>query len=36
MGLKCNKVLKSKVYPNSIKGLIDIKLCKDFSLTYLD
>ncbi len=35
MGLKYNKVLKSRVYPNLIEGLMDIKLYKDLSLTYL-
>jgi len=35
MGLKYSKVLRSRVYPNLVKGLTDIKLCKDFSFTYL-
>ena len=35
MGLKRSKVLRSRVYPNSVEGLADIKLYKDLSLTYL-
>ena len=35
MGLKRGKVLRSRVYPNLIKGLIDIKLYEDLSPTYL-
>ena len=35
MGLKYNKILRFRVYPNSVKGLADIKLYKDLSLTYL-
>ena len=35
MGLKYSKVLRSRVYPNLIKGLTDIKLYKDLSPTYL-
>ena len=35
MGLKRNKVLRSRVYPNLVEGLVDIKLYKDLSLTYL-
>ena len=34
MSPKHSKVLKSRVYPNLVKGLADIKLYKDFSLTY--
>ena len=35
VSLKYSKVLKSKVYPNLVKGLIDIKLSKNFSFIYL-
>jgi hypothetical protein len=35
IGLKHNKVLRSRVYFNLVKGLIDIKLCKDLSPIYL-
>ena len=35
MGLKHSKVLRSRVYFNSVKGLTDIKLYKDPSLTHL-
>ena len=35
MGLKYNKVLRFRVYPNLVKGLADIELYKDLSLTYL-
>ena len=34
MGPKSSKVLRSRVYPNLIEGLADIKLYKDLSLTY--
>jgi len=35
MGLKYSKIFKPRVYPNSVEGLADIKLYKDFSSTYL-
>ena len=35
MGPKHNKVLRFRVYPNLVEGLVDIKLYKDLSLTYL-
>ena len=34
-GPKYSKVLRFRVYPNSVEGLADIKLYKDLSLTYL-
>ena len=33
-GLKYSKLLKTRVYPNLVKGLADIKLYKDPSSTY--
>ena len=35
MGPKYNKVLRPKVYFNSVKGLVNVKLCKDLSFAYL-
>jgi len=35
MGLKYSKLFRPRVYPNSVKGLADIKLYKDPSSTYL-
>ena len=35
IGPKHSKVLRFRIYPNSVEGLADIKLCKDPSLTYL-
>jgi len=35
MGLKYSKIFRPGVYPNSVKGLADIKLYKDLSSTYL-
>jgi len=34
MGPEYSKILKPGVYPNSVKGLADIKLCKNLSSTY--
>jgi len=34
MGLKYSKLLRPRVYPNSVEGLVDIKLYKDPSSTY--
>jgi len=34
MGLKRSKIFRPRVYPNSVEGLADIKLYKDFSFTY--
>ena len=35
MGPKCSKIFRFRVYFNLVKGLADIKLHKDLSLTYL-
>jgi len=35
MGLKYSKVHKSRIYSNLVKDLIDIRLYKNFSSTYL-
>ena len=34
MGPKYSKILKSRVYPNLVEGLADIKLYKDLSSTH--
>ena len=35
MGPKYSKIFRFRVYPNLVKGLIDIKLYKDLGSTYL-
>jgi hypothetical protein len=35
IGLKYSKILRPRVYLNLVEGLVDIKLYKDLSSTYL-